>query len=219
MAKLNIPSSFDTKEVGHGQFSKRENVGIGRYDLVLQNVKFKEGRGGEPFLIYEWLVDNVIDGSAHREGDELQSILNLGDDYGQVDGKVIAATLLGPLATRTPAIEETKATTGKVVESKTRWAVGGDPNAIDSDVISQMCDGEDPLHADLVGTVVNVRGYSHSYTPANGKNVGKEVTVTRYNWKLVKHMPGLADAAAAAQTEIDRMNSEFKAKLGGQQAA
>ncbi len=216
---LNIPKSFDTNEVTHGQFSKRENIGIGRYDLDLRAVKGKEGRNGEPFFILEWDVDKVHDGSAHMVGDELQTVLDLSQEFAQTDAKVIAAMLLGPIAARQPAVEEKKSTTGKVVESKVRWAAGADPNAIDSDALNQMCDTEGPLNADLVGTKVQVKGYSHTYTPGKGKNAGKEVTVTRYTWKLLGHTPAMAEQAAAAQAQIEVMNAEFKAELEAKKAA
>lgn len=210
---LNIPKSFDTKEVGQGQFAKRDNIGVGRYELSLDDVKVKEGRGGESFLILEWTVQSVIEGTAHRVGDELQTVLDLGNDYAQVDAKVICATLLGPIAARPPAVEETKATTGKVVERKVRWAIAGDPNAIDSDALTSICDAEGDLHAALLGTKVGVKGYVATYTPTKGKNAGKEVSVTRYTWKLVAHTAAMAESAAAAQAEIDKMNASFKAGL------
>lgn len=216
---LNIPKSFDTKEVGQGQFAKRENIGTGRYDLKLDDVKFKEGRGGESYLIVEWTVIGVIEGTMHRVGDELQTVLDLGNDYAQVDAKVILATLLGPIAARQPAIEETKATTGKVVERKVRWAIPGDPNAIDSDALTSVCDAEGELHGALLGTKVNVKGYVANYTPSKGKNAGKEVSVTRYAWKLLGHTEAMAESAAAAQAEIDKMNAAFKASLETEKAA
>lgn len=210
---LNIPKSFDTKEVTHGQFSKRENLGVGRYDIKLDDVKFKEGRNGEAFVILEWTVVKVIEGTAHREGDEVQSVLDLGNEYAAVDTKVIIATLLGPVAARQPAVEEVKSTTGKVVERKVRWATPGDPNAIDSEALTAVCDAEGEMHAMLLGTVLNVRGYTNTYTPTKGKNVGKEMTVTRYNWKLVEHTPEMAAQAQGAQAQIDEMNATFKASM------
>jgi len=215
---LNIPKSFDTKEVGHGQFAKRENIGLGRYDLHLQDVKFKEGRGGEAYLILEWEVDAVIEGTAHRVGDELQTILDLGGDYAQVDAKVIVATLLGPIAARPPAVEEVKGTTGKVVDRKIRWAIPGDPNAVDSDALTAVCDADGELHQGLLGTKVNVKGYIATYTPGKGKNAGKEVSVTRYAWKFLSHTDALSEQAKAAQAEIDKMNAEFKAGLAKEAA-
>lgn len=215
---IKIPTSFDTKEVTQGQFAKRENIGVGRYDLRLDGVKVKEGRGGETFYILEWTVVGVLEGTVHRVGDELQTVLDLGSEYAAVDAKVITATLLGAVAARPPAIEETKSTTGKVIESKVRWAVGGDPNAVDSEALTQVCDGEGELNAALVGTTVNCKGYQHTYTPGKGKNAGNQVTVTRYNWKLVKHTETMAAQAAAAQASIDQMNAEFKANLAKEAA-
>lgn len=215
---LNIPKSFDTKEVTQGQFSKRENIGVGRYDLVLDGVKYKEGRGGESYLIFEWTVAGVLEGTAHREGDELQTVLDLGNDYAQVDAKVIAATVLGAIAARAPAVEQTKSTTGKVIESKVRWAMAGDPNAVDSEALTMMCDQDGELNAGLIGTKVACKGYLNTYTPSKGANAGKERTVTRYNWKLISHTDELAPQVAAAQAEIDRMNAEFKANMAKEAA-
>lgn len=216
---LNIPKSFDTTEVTQGQFSKRDNVGVGRYELKLDDVRFKESRKGDTFVIFEWTVDKVLEGNDHRVGDELQTILDLGGDYSMVDVKVICATLLGPIAARQPAIEEVKGTTGKVVERKVRWAIPGDPNAIDSDALTSVCDAEGDLHNQLLGTKVNVKGYVANYTPSKGKNAGKEVSVTRYAWKLLGHTEAMAESAAAAQAEIDKMNAAFKASLETEKAA
>lgn len=215
---LNIPKSFDMKEVGHGQFAKRDNIGIGRYDLKLDGIKFKEGRGGEAYLIIEWEVDAVIEGTAHRVGDELQTILDLGGDYAQVDAKVIVATLLGPIAARPPAVEEIKGPTGKVVERKIRWTIPSDPNAVDSDALTAVCDADGELHQGLLGTKVNVKGYVATYTPSKGKNAGTQVSVTRYAWKLLAHTEALAAQAQAAQAQIDAMNAEFKAGLAKEAA-
>lgn len=215
---LNIPTSFDTTEVNPGQFSKRDNIGIGRYDLKLDDVKFKESRKGDTFVIFEWTVERVHEGTAHRVGDELNTVLDLGGDYSQVDVKVICATLLGPIATRAPAQVETKGTTGKVVKTETRWAIPGDPNAVDSDALTMVCDANGELQGALIGSQVNVKGYNATYTPTKGKNAGNQVTVTRYAWKLLAHTAAMAAQATAAQAEIDRMNAEFKASLAKEAA-
>jgi len=215
---LNIPTSFDTAEVKQGQFMKRDNIGVGRYDLVLDDLKFKESRKGDTYVIFEWTVAQVHEGTAHRVGDELQTVLDLGGDYSQVDVKVICATLLGPIAARPPTMLRTMATTGKVLKVEPRWAIPGDPNAVDSDALTSMCDAEGELHQALVGTKVNVKGYIATYTPTKGKNVGSEVSVTRYSWKLLAHTEVMAEQAKAAQAEIDRMNAEFKAGLAKEAA-
>lgn len=212
---INIPESFDTREVGGG-FEKLPYIVPGNHVLKVKAVKVKENRGGKPLFIMEF---DVVQSSTMDPDSGASLALDLTTDYGQMDTKRWCATVFGPMAAVEPYLKEEKNSAGKVFKRTPVYAKASDPNAITRQDIIMLADETSAVHQAVIGTVLKCRGEQEKYTASRGANAGKEMSVTRLYWTLHTPTPALAEMHSQAAGHIEQLNEAFKAQLAAPVAA
>jgi len=212
--QINIPESFDTREVGN--FEKLPFIEAGHHVLRVRRIKVKENRSGKPMFITEFdvLESNTMDVEAG-----CSVALDLTSDYGQMDCKRFVATVFGTMAAVEPYLKEEKSSAGKVIKRTPVYAKPADPNAITRNDIVLMADETSQVHQAVLGTTLKCRAERETYSPTRGANVGKQMQVTRLYWTLATPTPALAAMQADAAAHIEQLNAEFQAKLAAPVAA